>query len=70
MLQTDLLLIWDAELLAIAQEYAEDEATFLAEFGAAWTQLMNADRFSGPASNFCDGTDHAALAGPALVESA
>ena len=68
MLKTDLFLIWDAELLAIAQEYAEDEASFLAEFGNAWTQLMNADRFSGPASSVCDGKDQAAAF--AAVEAA
>jgi len=54
LLKADLLLRWDAELLAIAQQFAEDESLFVDEFGSAWTKLMNADRFGGPASNVCD----------------
>jgi len=54
MLKTDLILRWDAAYLAIAQEYASDEDVFLAEFGAAWTKVVNADRFDGPASSACD----------------
>jgi len=66
MVTTDLLLRWDAQWLAIAQEYASDEALFLDEFGAAWTKLMNADRYSGPAASACD----AAPPKPPRVEAA
>ncbi len=47
----------DATLLAIAQDFATDNDVFLKEFAAAWTKVMNADRFSGPASNVCDTVD-------------
>ena len=49
----DLLFRNDAELGAIAQEFAADDALFRAEFAAAWTKLMNADRFDGPTGNLC-----------------
>ena len=54
MLRTDLLLRLDAESLAIAQDYAEDNELFLVDFSSAWTKLMQADRFDGPAGNLCD----------------
>merc|ERR1712093_909420 len=38
MLPTDLLFKIDAELAAIAQEYASDNTLFLNEFAAAWTK--------------------------------
>ena len=53
-LPSDLLLVWDAELRGIAQEFAASEALFLAEFAATWTRLMNMDRFAGPTGNVCD----------------
>ena len=34
-----------AELRAIAEVYAYDEAKFARDFVAAWTQVMDADRF-------------------------
>ena len=49
----DLLFRTDAELGAIAQEFAADDALFRAEFAAAWTKLINADRFDGPTGNLC-----------------
>ena len=52
-MRTDVLLKYDAELSAIAQDFAADEELFLAELAAAWTKLMNADRFDGPAGNLC-----------------
>jgi hypothetical protein len=53
MLQTDVNLLLDAELKTIVQEYASDEAAFLAVFMSAWTKLMNADRFDGPVNSVC-----------------
>ena len=53
MLQTDMLLKWNADYLAIAQHYASDEGVFLDAFAAAWTKLVNADRFEGSAGNAC-----------------
>lgn len=53
MLETDLHLRTEASLLAIVQDFASNNTVFLAEFAAAWTKVMNNDRFSGPASNLC-----------------
>ena len=53
MTKSDLALTLDPELLSIVMEYAADNELFLKEFGRAWTKLMNADRFSGPAGNVC-----------------
>lgn len=50
----DLALVWDPEYKAISQRFASDNAAFLEEFGSAWTQLMNADRFDGRTGNVCD----------------
>lgn len=38
---------------AIAEEFAADNAKFLQHFAAAWTKVMNADRFKGPAGSLC-----------------
>lgn len=38
---------------AIAEQYASDDATFAADFAAAWTKVVNADRFKGPAGSVC-----------------
>jgi len=53
MLKSDLILRYDAEFLSIAQEYASNNELFLQEFAEAWTKLMTADRFDGPAGNIC-----------------
>eukprot|EP00635_Sarcinochrysidales_sp_CCMP3193_P007275 CAMPEP_0118901158 /NCGR_PEP_ID=MMETSP1166-20130328/6975_1 /TAXON_ID=1104430 /ORGANISM="Chrysoreinhardia sp, Strain CCMP3193" /LENGTH=745 /DNA_ID=CAMNT_0006840323 /DNA_START=96 /DNA_END=2333 /DNA_ORIENTATION=- len=45
----DIMLKSDPELLALAQTYAADNDTFLADLATAWTKLMNADRFDRPA---------------------
>ena len=45
MLPSDLALVHDPELLAIAEDFVSDNAAFLREFSSAWTKLMNADRF-------------------------
>ena len=53
-LATDLALVWDPEFKAQVYLYAQDNDLFLHEFGMAWTALMNADRFDGPAGSVCD----------------
>jgi len=45
MLPSDLALVHDPELLAIAEEYASDSMAFLGEFFNAWSKVVNADRF-------------------------
>jgi len=54
MLNSDLIFKIDAEFLAISQEYAADNELFLRDFAAAWTRLMNRDRFDGPSAIVCD----------------
>ena len=44
MYKTDLMFKFDAELLAISQEFAADNHLFLEQFTQAWTFLANADR--------------------------
>jgi catalase (peroxidase I) len=56
MLGSDLAIRFDAQLLAIAQNYAADNVLFLKAFASAWTKLANADRFSGPTGNLCPGS--------------
>jgi hypothetical protein len=38
---------------SIAEEFAADNAKFVQHFAAAWTKVMNADRFKGPAGSLC-----------------
>jgi len=54
MLRSDMLLVARPETLTAVQDYAGDNDLFLADFGAAWTKMMNADRFDGPTGNVCD----------------
>jgi catalase (peroxidase I) len=54
MVPIDLLNVFEAEYLAIAQSYASDANLFHVEFAAAWTKLMNIDRFDGPVGNLCE----------------
>mmetsp|Transcript_48607 Transcript_48607/g.122316 ORF Transcript_48607/g.122316 Transcript_48607/m.122316 type:complete len:301 (+) Transcript_48607:3-905(+) len=51
--QPNLALIWDAEYLALVQEFASSEDRFQSEFASVWTMIMNADRFDGPTGNVC-----------------
>lgn len=51
---SDLVIKSEPDLAAIAQRYADDNAAFLRAFAGAWTKVMNADRFKGPAGNVCD----------------
>ena len=44
MYKTDIMFKFDAELLAISQEFAADNQLFLDQFSEAWTLLANADR--------------------------
>jgi len=53
MYEEDMQILWNADLLAIAQQYAQDNDFFLASFGNAWTKFMNMDRFDGPTGNKC-----------------
>ncbi|KAI9337034.1 putative catalase-peroxidase [Zopfochytrium polystomum] len=39
----DLVILWDPESKAVAQEFAANKDVFLAEFAAAWSYLVNAD---------------------------
>lgn len=54
MLPSDIAIRDDPEFGTIAKEFASDNGKFLGEFQAAWTKMMNADRFKGPAGNVCD----------------
>merc|ERR1719192_856611 len=53
-LRSDVLLTLEPQFLTAAQDFASDNDMFLDEFAAAWTKVMNADRFSGPAGNLCE----------------
>lgn len=53
MMPSDLLLRYDDRLAPIAQGFASDGQLFQREFAAAWTKMMNADRFDGPVGNVC-----------------
>jgi hypothetical protein len=53
-MRSDFLLTLEPSFLAAAQDFAADEDVFLEEFAAAWTKVMNADRFDGPAGNLCE----------------
>ena len=44
---------YDSELAAIAQDFASDEVLFLGELAAAWTKLVNLDRFDGSTGSVC-----------------
>eukprot|EP00198_Chlamydomonas_reinhardtii_P000393 XP_001689728.1 catalase/peroxidase [Chlamydomonas reinhardtii] len=70
MTPSDLAIKWDAEMLAIAQEFASDNTAFLQTFAAAWTRLMNADRFDGPDGNLCNDDEGGELAGALLGAAA
>uniref|UniRef100_A0A7S0LRE2 Plant heme peroxidase family profile domain-containing protein n=1 Tax=Coccolithus braarudii TaxID=221442 RepID=A0A7S0LRE2_9EUKA len=54
MFKSDLLIKSDAPMRAIADMFASDAETFSAEFQAAWTKVMNSDRFDGPVRNLCE----------------
>ncbi len=64
-LTTDMWLLWDPELLAIADQFAANNTLFLETLTGAWTTLMNADRFDGPTGNVCDAAAAPPPASPA-----
>lgn len=70
MLKSDLALRFDPEFSAAAQDYASDNELFLRDFAAAWTRIMNADRFDGPTGNVCDKPSQGRAAEEAVVDSA
>jgi hypothetical protein len=49
----DMVIRNDPELSAIAKQYVMNNEIFLQDFSAAWTKIMNADRFKGPTGNEC-----------------
>jgi len=54
MLPSDMALVWDPELLAIAQQLGQMERkAFEWEFARVWNRRMTVERFDGPASNEC-----------------
>ena len=53
MYEVDLHFKTDPELLAITHQFAADNQFFLKEVGRAWTKIVNADMFDGPAGNLC-----------------
>jgi len=53
LLVDDVQLRQQPEFLAVVEVYAEDEQLFLQNFVAAWTKLVNSDRFDGPGENLC-----------------
>lgn len=53
-LRSDLLITYDPEFATAAQDFASDNDMFLEEFAAAWTKVMNADRYDGPTGNLCE----------------
>ncbi len=53
MTANDIAIVQDPTLLTFATQYANDNALFLSTFTAAWTKVMNADRFAGPYASAC-----------------
>lgn len=56
-LRSDLLLTLEPTYASAAMDFAADNDMFLDEFAAAWTKVMNADRFDGPTGNLCETYD-------------
>jgi len=51
---TDMPIKYQPEFLVVAEEYYTNQNAFFTDFSAAWTKLMNADRFDGPTGNLCN----------------
>lgn len=49
----DVSLLYDAEYMTIAQDFASDNNLYLTSFSGAWTKLVISDRFDGPVKNLC-----------------
>merc|ERR1712216_945272 len=50
---TDMAFISDPVLASYTVQYAADMGMFKADFAAAWTKVMNSDRFDGPTGSLC-----------------
>jgi len=53
MTEMDLQIKYNADLRAIAQDFATDNSYFLTTFAAAFAKWVNSDRFDGPTGNVC-----------------
>mmetsp|Transcript_11813 Transcript_11813/g.16000 ORF Transcript_11813/g.16000 Transcript_11813/m.16000 type:complete len:793 (+) Transcript_11813:245-2623(+) len=53
-LKSDHLLLEAEDLRKIVDDFAYAENAFMSEFAAAWTKMMNNDRFDGPSGNLCN----------------
>jgi catalase-peroxidase len=51
------------EFIAIVDSFIADNEAFLVTFATAWTYMMTADRFAGPANNICEDVDTPTLDG-------
>jgi len=51
--RAEYLLTIEPEFRAAAQDFATEPQVLAQEFAAAWTKIMNADRYDGPAGNLC-----------------
>merc|ERR1712241_378681 len=51
--RAEYLLTIEPEFRAAAQDFATEPKVLAQEFAAAWTKVMNADRYDGPAGNLC-----------------
>ena len=54
MVGEDIGLKADYTFRSIAMDYILDEEAWKHDFAAAWTKLMNSDRFDGPTGNLCE----------------
>jgi len=70
---TELAFLEEPEFATIVEQFSADEAAFKEAFAAAWTKMMNADRFDGPNGNVCaaatDGVDAPGTVGVPPQES-
>jgi len=51
--RAEYLLTIEPEFRSAVQDFATEPAMLAQEFAAAWTKVMNADRYDGPAGNLC-----------------
>jgi len=51
--RAEYLLTLEPEFRSAAQDFATEPEVLAQEFAAAWTKVMNADRYNGPAGNLC-----------------
>merc|ERR1719192_2591541 len=53
-LRSDMLIATEPEFLTAVQDFSSDNDMFMKEFAAAWTKVMNADRYDGPVGSLCE----------------